>query len=159
MTATRHSRPALTVFAALVLAITAGIGAAAAASDDMLQVTVDHARVLKIERPAATVIIGNPAIVDVTVHDSETLVLTGRSYGITNLIILDDGGTPIMDESVVVRSFEDKTVRVYRQASRITYACAPECEPTVTIGDDETAFTKASGQFQTRQQMALGSAQ
>ncbi|SKA21853.1 pilus assembly protein N-terminal domain-containing protein [Consotaella salsifontis] len=144
--------------AAFALAAIVAAPAARAETDPMLEVIVDHARVLKIDRPAATVIVGNPAIVDVTVHDSETLVLTGRSYGITNLIILDDAGQSIMDESVVVQTFENKTVRIYRQAERVTYACAPECEPTVTIGDETSAFARATSQFKTRQEMALGAA-
>ncbi|MBC8129295.1 MAG: pilus assembly protein N-terminal domain-containing protein [Rhizobiaceae bacterium] len=121
-----------------------------------LSVSVDHARVVKIDRIAETIIIGNPSIVDVTVHDSETLVLTGRSFGITNLIVLDRDGNAIIDEEVAVHSFEDSTVRIYRQAARTTYACSPQCEPTVTIGDDTNAFAAAAGQFDIRQGMALG---
>lgn len=145
------------IMAALLLA--AGVFAASAfaskaEASELVTVAIDHARVLKIGRPAETVIVGNPAIVDVTVHDSETLVLTGRSYGITNLVVLDREGEPILDESVAVKNFEDNTVRVYRQAERITYACAPQCEPTVTIGDDPDEFRNAAAQFTARQTMA-----
>ncbi|WP_102961046.1 pilus assembly protein N-terminal domain-containing protein [Mangrovicella endophytica] len=149
----RSSLPSVTACIALALLSWLVVPAAA---EDMLRVEVDHARVLKIDRPAATVIVGNPSIVDVTVNDSSTLVLTGRSYGITNLVVLDGDGKAIMDESVAVQSFEEKTVRVYRQASRVTYACAPSCEPTVTIGDESSAFDAAAQQYATRQTMATG---
>ena len=39
------------------------------------------ARILRISAPAATVIIGNPGVADVTIQDPQTLVLTGKSYG------------------------------------------------------------------------------
>lgn len=132
--------------------------AAAAETEKRLEVAIDHARVLKIARRAETIIIGNPSVVDVTVHDSQTLVLTGRSYGITNLVVLDNDGKAILDESVLVTSNEDGTVRIFRQADRVTYACAPQCEPTVTIGDSDYSFSNAAGQFGTRQSMATGAA-
>jgi hypothetical protein len=103
-----------------------------------------------VSRPAATVIIGNPAIADATVEDEQTLVLTGRSFGVTNLIILDAKGEPIVDQTLVVKGHETNTVRIYRRSQRETMACAPVCEPTLTIGDDATAFNFASEQITAR---------
>ncbi len=123
-----------------------------------LTVAIDQARIVAIDREATTVIIGNPAIVDVEVLNSKRLVLTGKSYGITNLVILDQKGEPILDQKVAVQTFEENTVRVYRQASRITYACAPKCEPTATIGDEATSFSKAAEQYSTHQQIATQAA-
>ncbi len=117
-------------------------------------VTVDQAKVFRISRPAATIIVGNPAIVDATIEDEQTLVLTGRSFGVTNLIVLDIKGDAVIDQPVVVRGSETNTVRIYRRNSRETLACAPVCEPTLTIGDDNTAFNFASGQIQTRNQLS-----
>ena len=152
----RHSRVILAAIA--MTAAAPALAMAAGGESERLMVSVDHARVLKIDRAAETVIIGNPSIVDVTVHDSTTLVLTGRSYGVTNLVILDSDGKAIVDEEVAVQSFEAGTVRIYRQSDRTTLACLPTCEPTVTIGDNDSAFTAATGQFTARQQMAIGNA-
>lgn len=142
------------LLATLLTASLPGIGSAT--ESGMFEVSVDHARVIKIDKVAETIIIGNPSIVDVTVHDAETLVLTGRSYGITNLIVIGRDGEAIIDEEVSVRSFEKGSVRIFRQASRTTYACAPECEPTVTIGDNPYSFTSAAEQYDVRQGMAAG---
>ncbi|MEM7214049.1 MAG: pilus assembly protein N-terminal domain-containing protein [Pseudomonadota bacterium] len=122
-------------------------------------VTVDQAKVFRVSRPAATVIVGNPAIVDATVEDEQTLVLTGRSFGVTNLIILDEVGDAIVDQHVVVTGSETNTVRIYRRESRETLACAPVCEPTLTIGDDNSAFNFASTQIETRNQLSEANAQ
>jgi Flp pilus assembly secretin CpaC len=113
-------------------------------------VTVDRAKVFHVSRPAATVIIGNPAIADATVEDEQTLVLTGRSFGVTNLIILDAKGDPIVDQTLVVKGHETNTVRIYRRSQRETMACAPVCEPTLTIGDNSDAFNFASEQITAR---------
>ncbi len=121
---------------------------------DALIVTVDRARVFRVSRPAATVIIGNPAIADATIEDEQTLVLTGRSFGVTNLIILDTDGNPIVDQTLVVRGHETNTVRIYRRSQRETLACAPVCEPTLTIGDNADSFAFANSQIRARNELS-----
>lgn len=110
-------------------------------------VTVDRAKVFRMSRPASTVIIGNPSIADAAVEDDVTLVLTGRAFGVTNLIVLDLDGNPIVDETIVVRGHEENTVRIYRRSSRETMACAPVCQSTLTIGDDQPAFATSMQQI------------
>ncbi len=117
---------------------------------DTVIVTVDRAKIFRINKPAATIVIGNPAIADATVEDERTLVLTGRSFGVTNLIIMAKDGEVIADRTIVVRGHEANTVRVYRRSSRETYACAPVCEPTLTIGDNATAFSASNAQILAR---------
>ncbi len=124
------------------------------ASNQSVIVTVDQAKVFRVSRPASTIIIGNPAIVDATIEDDQTLILTGRSFGVTNLIVLDTNGDSVVDQTVVVRASETNTVRIYRRDSRETLACAPVCEPTLTIGDNNEAFNFASGQIQARNQLS-----
>lgn len=119
-------------------------------------VTVDRARVFRISRPAATVIVGNPSIADATIEDDRTLVLTGRSFGVTNLIVLDVDGDPIVDQTLVVRGHETNTVRIYRRSDRETLACAPVCEPTLTIGDNDEKFQFAAQQIQQRNALSDG---
>ena len=123
---------------------------------DAVIVTVDQAKVFRIAKPASTIIIGNPSIVDATIEDEKTLVLTGRSFGVTNLIILDKKGDAIIDQSVVVKSHETNTVRIYRRDSRETMACAPVCEPTLTIGDNAQSFGFAQTQIQQRNALSAG---
>ncbi len=126
----------------------------ACASEDPVIVTVDRAKVFRIKEPASTVIIGNPFIADVSMHDHFTVVVTGKSYGSTNLVILDDKGEPIIDEVIIVRASEDKIVSVTRNALRQTYTCAPNCEPTLRLGDSQTAFDTFAQQAATRNDLA-----
>jgi len=145
---------------ALSALLTAGISSSASAesvsevNNRSVLVTVDQAKVFRVSRPASTIIIGNPAIVDATIQDDQTLILTGRSFGVTNLIVLDESGDALVDQPVVVRASETNTVRIYRRNSRATLACSPVCEPTLTIGDDNAAFDFASGQIQARNQLS-----
>ena len=63
-----------------------------------------------------------------TVADPQTIVLTGRSYGATNLVLLDAEGNAIADERVIVSIDEGNTVRVFRQTDRAVLSCTPNCE-------------------------------
>lgn len=101
-----------------------------------VSVKVNMARILRISAPAATIIVGNPSVADVTIQDPQTLVLTGKSFGQTNLIVLDAQGNPIADTVMEVVADTANNVTVYMGGKRTTLACAPVCEPTVALGDD-----------------------
>jgi Flp pilus assembly secretin CpaC len=137
-----------------VMALFALITGHAYASDDPVTVTVDRAKVFRIKEPASTVIVGNPFIADVSMHDHFTVVVTGKSYGSTNLVILDDKGEPIIDEVIIVRASEDNVVSVTRNALRQTYSCSPVCEPTLRLGDSQAAFDTYAQQATTRNDLA-----
>ena len=144
-------------FSVLVLTVLAAFSAlpgASALAESPVIVTIDRAKVLRISRPADTVIIGNPSIADATIQDRQTLVLTGRSFGVTNIVILDSDGEPIVDKTIVVQGHDTNTVRIYRRAIRETLACSPVCEPTLTIGDDTTSFSTASSQIKERNSLS-----
>ena len=93
-----------------------------------IRVVLNHAKIVKLSHPAATVIIGNPEIADATVRDANTLILTGRGFGQTNLVILDEGGNPILDERIAVSRENGAALRIYRQAEIETLSCEPFCE-------------------------------
>lgn len=94
----------------------------------MLRVYMDHARVLKLDRAVSKVIVGNSDVADATVADPQTIVLTGRNFGTTNLVLLDSDGNAIVDERILVSIDEGNTVRVYKSTSRTVLSCTPNCE-------------------------------
>lgn len=102
--------------------------ASAAEEQDLLRVFMNHARVLRLDRPVAKVIVGNAEVADATVADSTTIVVTGRSFGTTNLVLLDADGNAIADERVLVSIDEGNTVRVFKQTERSVLSCTPNCE-------------------------------
>lgn len=112
-------------------------------------VNVNMARVLRISAPATTVIVGNPGIADVTIQDPMTLILTGKSYGQTNLIVMDGRGEPIADTLIEVTQMQAGVMTVYQGQARTTLACAPVCQPVVMMGDDNgfSGQTLASSQL------------
>jgi Flp pilus assembly secretin CpaC len=140
----------------LAAAAVAAIAAALPAAAEPISVTVDQAKVMRVSRPADIVIIGNPAIADATIQDNQTLIITGHSYGTTNLIVLDSNGQAIADELVTVGPQNEQVVSVYRRAMRQTFSCSPDCVPTLTVGDTEAAFNSVNSQIQSHSSMADG---
>lgn len=109
---------------------------ALAETSEPISVKVNMARILRISAPAATVIIGNPGVADITIQDPQTLVLTGKSYGQTNLIVLDAAGNPVADTIVSVVQGQADIVTVYLGTARTSLSCEPICQPTIMLGDD-----------------------
>lgn len=135
MSRPRHV-PLLLALLLVVAPIGAPVSSAVAAQSAAISVKVNMARILRINAPAATVIIGNPGVADVTIQDPQTLVLTGKSYGQTNLIVLDDMGNPIADSIIEVIQAQADLMTVYQGSARTTFVCSPTCQPTIMLGDD-----------------------
>nr|WP_149759291.1 pilus assembly protein N-terminal domain-containing protein [Mesorhizobium albiziae] len=93
-----------------------------------IEVIMNQARIVKLARGADTIVVGNPAIADASVQDANTIILTGRGFGVTNLVVLDRDGAPIIDEQVTVVRQTTSSVRIYRRASIQTLSCTPYCE-------------------------------
>jgi Flp pilus assembly secretin CpaC len=135
---------------ALLLATAIARPQPALAVEDTVLVAVDRAKVIRLDQPVATVIVGNPSIADALVYDPEMLVVTGKSFGMTNLILLDAEGTTIDDLTLHVRADSDGIVTIQRGPTRLSYSCAPNCERTLMIGDTVENFDALNAQIQTR---------
>ena len=79
---------------------------AASAEDQIIEknVNVDwqEAQIVKLDKPAASVIVGDPTVADVSLEDPTTLVLFGKSPGETNLIVFDGSHKLLVSASVTV---------------------------------------------------------
>ena len=100
------SRPAFARLLGGLLAFSILSGAASAlAAEDAREIVVDldYARVVKIPAGAHTLVIGNPLIADVTMlKNNQLMVITGKSFGTTNLIVLDRAGAQVGESIVTV---------------------------------------------------------
>ena len=134
--------------AAAILAIPAGFAAQPARAE--LQVVLDQAKIIRMPARMATVVIGNPSIADVTMQKSGIAVITGKTYGTTNMIILDPKGEMLSEEQIVVRPSDQAIVTVQRGVDRESLACTPLCERTVKLGDAAVNFDAITNQATAR---------
>jgi Flp pilus assembly secretin CpaC len=146
--------------AATALALAAGPTQAQAApatgTVESVIVKVDHAKVVRLPEKAQTVIVGNPAIADVAVQKNGVMIVTGKSFGVTNLIALDAAGTLLAESLVRVGADSDSVLTVQRGLERESYSCTPVCQPAAQLGDAQKYFGEVGSQASTRNGAALG---
>lgn len=119
---------------------------------------LDHARVMRLAGEVSTIIIGNPAIADANMPDPRTVVLTGKSYGETNLVLLDENGSIIAEQMLRVTVRGQSLVSVYRGVQRQTLSCSPTCEIRPTPGDNTEQINAGLSAFEARNAAALEAA-
>jgi hypothetical protein len=125
---------------------------------DKISVYVDQAKLLKLPAKAATIIVGNPLIADVTLQSGGIVVVTGKGYGATNFIAMDRSGDVLVDRQIQVEGPTERLVTVYRGVERESYSCAPICQRRITLGDGENYFKTAIDQAGSLSSQASGAA-
>lgn len=104
----------------------------AVAQSGRISVEVDQAQRVQLSGPASSVIVGNPEIADVTVVDANTLYITGKGYGVTEVVAVDPIGRTVFQSQVVVTAGDGAgRVRVWRGAQSTEMACATSCSPSM----------------------------
>ena len=151
---TSHLRNAL-----LAAAIAAGsaLSASCAQANEDLIVKYDQSQLVRLPKPAAEIIVGNPSIADVSIQSGNILVVTGKTFGITNIIALDAERNVIHDQRVLVKRDEGKVVNLVRGVDRQSYNCTPQCNPSITIGDEQKYFDAIRNASQNKLNISGGS--
>lgn len=160
MTALRSVGPVacrfgVVLFVAFVLVVSMKMSARA---EETIDVKLDQASLLKLPANVATVVIGNPAIADAALQPGGLLVITGKAYGATNIVVLDKAGEKLLERSVEVSGARSNLVVVYRGVERESWSCTPECQRRATLGDSLQFFDSTLAQAGARNGAALGAA-
>lgn len=109
-----------------------------------IAILMNEAKIVKLARPADTIVVGNPEIADASVQDATTIILTGKGFGVTNLVVIDETGAPIVDEQIYVSRQDAKSVRIYRRAEVQTLSCTPLCEGAYKSSAERTSEAEMS---------------
>ena len=97
-----------------------------------LNVGIDQSTRVQLSGPAGSVIVGNPQIADVTVVDANTLYITGKGYGVTEIVAVNASGHTVFQSQVVVTAGSGSgQVRIWRGGQATEMACASSCSPSV----------------------------
>lgn len=129
----------------------------AQALDAKLELAVDRATVVRAPDNTATIVIGNPLIADATTQKNGVLVITGKSFGSTNIMLLDATGA-VLSETVVSVGLgrQDGMMVVQRGGKRESFACNPRCEPVLAVGDNPETFSQTASQITQRGGLSAG---
>jgi Flp pilus assembly secretin CpaC len=151
----RISGPTATLLAGAAMLAAFATDVSSAAAADMV-VKYDQSQLLRLPRPAADIIIGNPTIADVSIQGGNLLVITGKAFGITNIIILDADRNVIQDQRIMVERDVNKIVHLQKGVNRQSWNCSPQCNPTVTVGDDQQYFSTSMSNATSKAKNAEG---
>jgi Flp pilus assembly secretin CpaC len=125
----------------LILGASFACLAITAAHANDLAVVKDQSKVVKLATQASTIVVGNPAIADVSMQDGSTAFITGKGFGTTNVIAMDRDGRQIASFRVTVTSETARSVTLMKGNSQITLSCAPRCQPA--LGSEDAASAPA----------------
>lgn len=117
-------RLTLAFCACLSLGVTAAAAQIQAAS---LSVSAGQAARISLSAPVRDIVVGDPAVADVSLVNDRTLIVIGKKVGATTLLAFDAGGRPLADRQIVVSDIPDQAVVVQRGVTTSTYACGERC--------------------------------
>lgn len=109
------------------------------AQEARLSVQIDSIQRVQMGGQASAVIVGNPDIADVTVVDENTLFITGKGYGVTEVVAVDAIGRTVFQRQIVVTGGASGAVRMWRGGKATEMACATSCAPSIRSSDDSAA--------------------
>jgi hypothetical protein len=120
---------------------------AAAAHAETVRVTIDQARAISLPESASGVAVGNPDIAAVTVQHDRLLFVMGRSYGSTNLVVVDRAGRQMMDVRLTVVPDENSVVLLTKGSSTQRFECTPQCRRRPDMVDDAQSYSEAQSKL------------
>jgi Flp pilus assembly secretin CpaC len=88
------------------------------ATDQTITLTLGTGSAFSLERPFNSVLIGDPNVVDVVIHDDRSVVFKPLNAGATNVIFLDEKSIVIINIGIHVCK---------AGATRIAYQDRPDC--------------------------------
>lgn len=142
-------------FTAAACALFVLVHSAPAQAAQQLVLIADQTQIVKLPESPTTVVVGNPAVADVTT-EGNMMFFHPRGFGVTSVIALDPKGRKLGDYMVRV-VFEDSfSVSMYGPGGRETFSCRQDCEPMMRIGDEPDFFRRYSSQVVGKNSLAAG---
>lgn len=120
------------------------------AKRETISVVMDQALVVRAPDRIRTMILGNPTIADISSEGKGMLVITGKSYGSTNLVLIDEDGRVAGETLINVGPARAGVVTVQKGDVKEAYSCTPKCMPMALVGTTGAFFSEASTQAQQR---------
>lgn len=104
-----------------------------AVADPVIYVTKGNSKLVELERPAHTIVIGSPDVVKVTIINNSRIVLTANALGSTNVMSLSADGKVQKEFEVVVNKDAEHTATIYRRSEAEELVCHPNCRASEQI--------------------------
>lgn len=83
-------------------------------TDPMIRLTPDKSELVRLDRDAVSVVVGNPTHLSVLLDTPRMLILVPKVPGATSFTVLDEAGNVVMQRHALVAAPKDKYVRIRR---------------------------------------------
>lgn len=93
--------------------------------DDILRLTTNKDKLIRLEKDAASVIVNNPEHAQVLLDSPRLLIVMPRQPGATSFSVLDGAGNVILHKEIIVSNVESHYVRIRRMCTGGDASCAP----------------------------------
>lgn len=111
------------------------------------RLVLDRATLIELPDEFSSIVVGQPALLTLTLSETGAGILTGKGYGETNIIFLNKEGG-VVEERIVRITSQENVVSVSGVSGRKSYSCSPRCESLPLVGDAQEEYSKVMGQFQ-----------
>src|SRR5690606_39088292 len=139
-----YRTPAMRVIAPLA-ALLSLLAAAPALADVAAQ--IDHSARVALSGRAANVFVGNSSVADAVVVDSRNLMVVGRGFGVTSLVVLEGAGRSVRNtRGRGPAGGADRRSLAGASAAR-NCTCSPTCERPPMPGEAQPSFDSCTGPY------------
>ncbi len=128
----------------LMLSLAAALAWASAAAANGIVVDLNGSVRVPLRGQAANVVIANPSVVDVAMIDSHSVVVIGKGFGETQILVTDHAGRTLMDSRVAVVGAEGSRVTLIHGGGQIEYDCTIRCQSLTPSQNEETQPANAT---------------
>jgi len=112
----------------LCLAIATLFGAGSAYAAAPITVGLNESHRVMLHGTAANVFVADPAVADVSMIDAHSVIVIGKGYGVTQVLVTDHAGHALLDSPIAVLGSDAGRVTVYRGQEAQDYHCSSRCE-------------------------------
>jgi hypothetical protein len=112
----------------LSMAFATLLGAGSAFAASITTVDLNESRRVMLHGTAANVFVADPAVADVTMIDTHSVIVLGKGYGVTQVLVTDHAGHTLLDSVVAVVGSDAGRVTVFRGQAVQDYHCSSRCE-------------------------------
>ncbi|MEL6258159.1 MAG: pilus assembly protein N-terminal domain-containing protein [Pseudomonadota bacterium] len=93
-----------------------------------MQIELSKSEPMAFRGLIGSVVIGDPEVADVALLDDNTILVTGRGFGRTNLIVFDEFGGRLFQGDILVPSRGEGLVTLMRGETRTVLRCTDTCK-------------------------------
>jgi hypothetical protein len=116
------------LLAALIAAPIAFAAAAAFAASSSMTLAIKHSERVALRGVVANVIVDDPGVADVAMVDNHSVIIIGKGYGATDILVLGKGGRTLLHSQVAVVAPESGPVTLYSGATPSEFSCVRRCQ-------------------------------